>query len=104
MVLESTIQKNILNWLNDLPFCRAVIYTAHAMGNRGHPDIYGCLAGRAFFIEVKQPGKEPTDQQAAEIRKWQKSGAIAGSATSVEEARLLLLPLLREFGMTYLLD
>lgn len=98
MVLESTIQKNIVKWLNSLPNCRAIVYTAHARGNRGHADVYGALKGRSFFIEVKQEGEEPTPLQAAELRKWAKAGAHTGSATSVDEAKLLMQPLLKELG------
>lgn len=94
MVLESTIQTNIKKWINSLPGGRCVVYTAHAKGNRGHADLYGCIRGQAFFIEVKQEGKEPTALQAAELRKWAKAGALCGSATSVDEAKAILRPLL----------
>lgn len=99
MVLESTIQKNIVKWLNRVPGCRALVYTAHARGNRGHADVYGCVRGRSFFIEVKQEGEEPTPLQAAELRKWAKAGAYVGAATSLAEAKAVLRPLFIELGI-----
>ena len=62
-------------------------------GPKGMPDICGFLAGtgRAFFIEVKRPGGKPDPRQATRLAHFARGGAIAGYATSAEEA-LALLP------------
>lgn len=101
MVLEKTIQKNIKNWINTIPGARCVVYTAHAKGNRGHSDLYGCIRGHSFFIEVKQEGEAPSVLQAAELRKWAKAGAITGSATNISEVKAILQPLFRELGLDF---
>jgi hypothetical protein len=90
MPLESTIQRAIMRWLNTLPHCEAMVYTAHQRGRRGMPDILGALCGQMFLIEVKQPG--------ATSRKWRKAGALVGEVDSLDEAKILLAPLLRDLG------
>jgi endonuclease/exonuclease/phosphatase family metal-dependent hydrolase len=61
---------------------------------KGKPDITGCLYGMRFEIECKAEGKEARPLQKAVIRKWKKSGAVAGVAHNVEEAQELLQPIL----------
>ena len=53
---------------------------------RGFPDIHGCLkGGRALYIEVKRPGRKPTEDQAAFLAKAEAAGALAITATSAEQ-------------------
>jgi hypothetical protein len=62
--------------------------------NRGIYDLIICIPVRAFKvrlglyvgIEVKVPGKHPTDIQDEMLRKAKQAGAIAGCAHNVEEA------------------
>ncbi len=58
----------------------------------GHSDLAGCLrpSGRAWYIEVKVPGKHPTEAQQAFLDAMSACGAIAGCAHSVDEALELL--------------
>jgi Holliday junction resolvase len=51
----------------------------------GIPDLLCLKDGRAVFIEVKQPGKKPTDLQQYRIEKLHKQGFEAISATSVAD-------------------
>lgn len=63
------------------------------VGQVGESDIGGMLhGGRAFEIEVKVPGREPDERQAARIEKIRAAGGIAGCAHSVEEAIALIAP------------
>lgn len=59
-------------------------------GNRysdaGEPDVDAVVCGVPLKIEVKVPGKHPTDSQNASLRRWERAGAVAGCAHSVEEA------------------
>jgi hypothetical protein len=96
MPLESTIQRAIMRWLNTLPHCEAMVYTAHQRGRRGMPDILGALCGQMFLIEVKQPGATSRPDQVADQRKWRKAGALVGEVASLDEAKILLAPLLRD--------
>jgi hypothetical protein len=54
----------------------------------GDPDLYGVRHpdGRAWALEIKRPGEKPTDIQAYRIREWAEAGAVAGWATTPEEA------------------
>lgn len=57
----------------------------------GIPDILAIKAGRAVFLEVKQPGKAPTplqEQRMHEIRTV--GGAVAETVTSKHEAMEVL--------------
>ena len=63
----------------------------HGSGySSGEPDIDAVWGGRSVKIEAKMPGREPTAQQMARLRKWEEHGALAGWATSVEEVQQLL--------------
>lgn len=58
------------------------------MGQAGLPDIMGVQkgTGRLVAIEVKQPGKKPTELQVQRMNKLKEYGAIVGVATSIDEA------------------
>lgn len=85
---EKKITNKILATLNAMPGCRVKKRHATVMGE-SDLDIYGCINGRALFLEVKVPGKQPTPRQEKFIREWQGVGAIAGFVTSVDEAVLM---------------
>lgn len=54
----------------------------------GMSDIIGQLTdGRLFAIEVKQPGKEPEDEQYRYIDMVKKNGGVAGWADNVSDAK-----------------
>lgn len=54
----------------------------------GFPDLLGVVpgSGRALFIEVKAPGKKPTETQLQMLSLLRTRGAIAYWADSVESA------------------
>lgn len=86
---ESTLRKNVLNYLNSLPQCKAIKIHGNAYTEAGTPDIMGCIEGRAFFLELKVPGKKPTAIQERRLREWKEAGAITGVVTSIEEVRAI---------------
>jgi hypothetical protein len=59
------------------------------MGQAGLPDIIGVHkpTGRLIAIEVKRPGKKPTDLQAVTIQKLKDYNALAFVATSIEDVK-----------------
>jgi len=59
-------------------------------GVRGTPDWVGVVAGRCVVVEFKRPGYSPTPAQLGQLRKWQRAGALAGWACTVEHVRQLL--------------
>ena len=58
------------------------------IGQHGESDIFGhrISDGKALYIEVKLPGKEPRQDQEKFLMAMKAAGAIAGCAHSVEEA------------------
>ncbi len=58
----------------------------------GTPDLVGALApfGRWFALEVKQPGKKATAEQAKTHRIWRSFGIFVAVVHSVEEAEAAL--------------
>jgi hypothetical protein len=58
----------------------------------GVPDLLCLKNGRAVFLEVKQPGKKPTDLQVHRIKEIREiGGAVAEVVTSKKEAEEILL-------------
>jgi hypothetical protein len=56
-----------------------------ALGQRrGVPDVLFCIKGRFGAIEVKVPGRVPTERQAEELRAIEAAGGVAIVATCVE--------------------
>lgn len=87
MPRESTIVNAIMRWLKTLPSCEARKAHGSVWSTAGDPDIYGCINGRMFLIEVKQPGQEPRTLQVKRLEDWASAGAVVGVAHSLEEAQ-----------------
>lgn len=59
---------------------------AGAFSEKGVPDLICTLkGGRSFYCEVKVPGKELTDEQAAFLTRFRRANALTMKATSVRE-------------------
>ena len=86
---EKQLQSRILKAINALHGVWAKAHVATAYTGKGHPDIYGCYFGQAFFAEVKLPDRKPTKLQEAVLRNIkEKSGAkcFCFVWTTVEQA------------------
>ena len=58
-----------------------------SVGKPGESDIWGHRPdGKAFYLEVKMPGKKPRKDQLEFIEAMKNSGAIAGWCTTIPEA------------------
>ena len=90
-IYESNIVKAVLRYLNKLPGCYAEKTWGGMMGNRGRPDITGCLNGRRLELEVKTPSGRLTPNQAAYLEKWNRAGAVTGVVTGVADTEMLLV-------------
>jgi len=96
MQKETRLSKNIIKAIRKLGG-HAVKYHGSQYGVKGHPDIYGVIAGRSFFLETKTPdGGDPRPDQCRQLELWARQRAITGSPTSVDEAVDLVLRGLRE--------
>ena len=71
MPMERQIVKRIRELLNVAG--AKIIKTS----GEGEPDLVGSYKGYAVAIEVKQPGKHPTNLQMVRLSQWRKAGAIA---------------------------
>lgn len=58
---------------------------------RGIPDIVGCYKGHFVGIELKDPGKVPTDIQAYNLTKIHEAGGRQGAAETVAQALVIAL-------------
>lgn len=65
-------------------------YHGSEFGLGGEPDLYGCYRGRAFAVEAKRPGEEPSRLQLERLKEWAAAGAITGVAHSAAEFFKLL--------------
>ena len=85
MSREKRISGKIVKALSKFCWCDTTTVTTY--GKKGAPDIYGCVNGLAFFIEVKTPtGKTSQIQVAQQKRIKEKGGGHVVTCTSVEEA------------------
>ena len=63
-----------------------------SVGKPGESDIWGHRPdGKAFYLEVKMPGKKPRRDQLEFIEAMKNSGAIAGWCTTIPEALNIVL-------------
>ena len=82
---ESTIVTSILKALRERGAFAEKMHGG-VYQRRGLPDIFGCLRGKAFGIEVKRPGQKTTPLQIEVLRGMGEAGAIVGIAYSVKDA------------------
>jgi hypothetical protein len=87
MPLESTITKNIrlkIKKLYPTAFVRKL--SGGRFQGGGMPDLYACVHGVPFHLEVKQPGNKATPLQRQTMRALDEAGACTAVVFSVEEA------------------
>lgn len=88
---ESSIQANILAWLNKQPetIAENVIGTAV---QSGRSDISACIRGRCVRIEVKRPDSsyDVTTKQRIYLKRWRRAGALCISAKTLDEVKTKL--------------
>jgi len=82
---ESKIQKEILDYLNGLPF--TVAWKVMQANERGVPDVLCCHNGRFVGIEVKRPDEEESTIQEEQGLRITLANGIYFVATSVEDVK-----------------
>ncbi len=86
---EKSIVKGILEYLNNLPRCRAIKMQGN-INRAGEPDIFCCYKGRMVLFEAKRPGNKPTLLQEATLKMWAEAGAVVAVVYSVDDVKKLL--------------
>lgn len=90
---EKNIENSIKKYLKSIgSHCFSYKVHGDIYTPKGTPDITGCLWGRHFEIEVKQPGEKPTPIQKRMMKKWRRAGAIVGIAYNVDDVKRMLEP------------
>jgi hypothetical protein len=88
--LETSITKSIVKHAKSSGWWTFKI-AGGAFQRAGVPDLLCVKGGRAVFLEVKQPGKHPTELQKAVMSEIHNvGGAVAQVVTSKEEAAEVL--------------
>ena len=91
---ESTIEKNILKYLNSLHNCKAVKWSQNGR-QKGNPDIICAWNGIMFLFEVKRPGEFPTRLQQATIDEWRAVKVTAVVVHSAQEVKDIMDEVMR---------
>ena len=87
--LESSRTKRILDYLNAIPGCKAAKRHQSGWNNKGDADIFGCIKGKHFELEVKKPTKKLTLLQLTKIKEWDLVGAITGRVEGIDDVRMI---------------
>ena len=95
MASESSIQENIIDYINSLPCGRAENVSGNAKQS-GRADINACIQGRVFKIEVKTEDtaygrKGANTKQRLYLEKWAKAGAFSCVVYSLDEVKWALI-------------
>lgn len=83
--LETNFQSHVLDYLNQLPGCKAENVSGNA-SQSGRPDVNGCFRGKMFKLELKTPDNKykASKKQELELRKWKNAGCVVGVIYSME--------------------
>ena len=82
MELESKIQSRIISKLREYGY---FVTKLSVTSTAGIPDLLAIKDGRAYFIEVKREGNNPSELQLYRIKELQSYGAVAIVAYSVDD-------------------
>lgn len=87
--LEKTIVARVLAQCRSLGFWAMKIH-GNAFTTAGVPDILAIKDGRAFWLECKRPGEDPTKVQMHRMRELFAAGCPVAVVTSAADARNFL--------------
>jgi hypothetical protein len=87
--LEKTIVANVMAQGRALGFW-VTKFHGNAYTMSGVPDVLMVKNGRAFWLECKRPGEEPTKIQLHRMRELSAAGCPVAVVTSAAEARHFL--------------
>lgn len=88
---ETVIHEKIIDWIHaNCPNSKVMKRHGSPMGERGNPDVTGCIQGHHIEIEVKKRGGAVDPLQAKRLREWADAGAIVGVAETVGDVSDIL--------------
>jgi hypothetical protein len=98
---EGNLQRRIQRALKkEWPNCFVRKIWGGEFQHAGSHDLHVCIGGRFVGIEVKMPGKKPTELQQHEHIELQLAGGISLIGTSPEQVIAALRPLLANHERT----
>lgn len=108
MATETSIQSNIIRYINSLPEGRAENVSGNAQQS-GRADINACIKGLMFKIEVKTEDTEygkkgATTKQRLYLEKWARAGAISCIVYSVEDVKWIVQKFTQKTVGSYLFE
>jgi len=100
VALESTVQSNIIDYINALHYGRAENVSGNARQS-GRSDVNACIGGRQLKIEVKTDDTEygkkgATKKQRLYLERWARAGAISCVVYSVEDVKWVIEYLIKQ--------
>lgn len=103
MASESSIQSDIIDYINSLPQGRAENVSGNAQQS-GRADINACIYGFMLKIEVKTEDtaygkKGASTKQRLYLEKWARAGAFSCVVYSVEDVKYCIGLFLRKHSM-----
>ena len=95
MAAESSIQTNIIEYINSLSGGGAAENVSGNANQSGRADINACIQGKTFKIEVKTEDTEygrkgASTKQRLYLEKWARAGAVACVVYNVDDVRYLV--------------
>jgi hypothetical protein len=85
--MERSLQSSAVRWLNKQPRTRARVNGPGPAHVAGDPDVYGCVAGRMFQIELKAPRGVVSPIQKVRLAEWGEADAVVAVCRSMDEVR-----------------
>ena len=86
-MVERRLQASVVRWLNAQPNTMARVNgpgPAHVVGD---PDVYGCVLGQMFQLELKTEAGRVTPKQEHEMALWAEAGASVHVFRSLDEVK-----------------
>ena len=87
MAKEQDIQTAIMNYISSIGGLPVKFNNMGIYAKAGVSDILACIKGRFVAIEVKRPGKKPTDLQERFLDVVNTIGGFAFWADSLQEVK-----------------
>ena len=90
MTKEQDIQTSIMNYISSIGGLPLKFNNIGIYAKAGVSDIIACIKGRFVAIEVKRPGKKPTQLQENFIKAVNTVGGLGFWADNLEDVKIKL--------------